>query len=299
MSAATNILPIDAKITTKNVQNLLKKYDSDGAYILEKQRKAGSDILVWFSGGSQILDFVVTAVHEETHGYSFNYARNFGETAYFVGNKKTIYVSHTKVFKSKKMASSIPKKLRTFRYNTYVAARPDADISSNIKGAYGLMNEFMAYRAGMNTSVSMFSYLESQNADWDSWQTYIVSCENGRQAYAEFKYYILHYLYYAKKHYPDVYKGIVNNRAFCRTYKKLESSYAKLNKTYTEDLEKLKNILEKPGYTLEISDDDVMFSDEEGETGVGRFTEEYKALTEECGKKKYQSIHNVLVKRGS
>lgn len=32
-------------------------------------------------------------------------------------------------------------------------------------------------------------------------------CENERQAYAELKYYILHYLYYAKKHYQDIYKG--------------------------------------------------------------------------------------------
>ena len=51
-------------------------------------------------------------------------------------------------------------------------------------------------------------------------------------AYAEFKYYILNYLYYAKKHHPDVYKGIVNNKEFCKAYKTLESSYAKLIKEY-------------------------------------------------------------------
>lgn len=297
VSAATKIPPIDAKITTKNVQNLLKKYDPDGAYILQKQMQAGDDILVWFSGGGRILDSIGTAVHEETHGYSFFYARNFGEMAYFVGNKQTIYVSQTKVYESKKMAASIPKRLRTFRYDTYVA-KPSANLSSNVDGAYGFMNEFMAYRAGMNVSVSLFPYLESENADWDTWQVYINSCENGRLAYAEFKYYILHYLYYAKKHHPSVYRGIVNNRAFCRAYKKLESSYAKLNKAYIKDLEKLKDILEKPGYTLEISDDGVMLEDESGGTGLGRFTEDYKALTKECEKKKYQSIHNILIKRG-
>lgn len=297
VSAATKIPSINSKVTVKNVQNLLKKYDPDGAYILQKQIQAGSDILVWFSGGDRILDSVETAVHEETHGYSDFYARNFGETAYFVGNKKTIYVPYTKVYKSKKMAASIPKRLRTFRYDIYVA-KPSAYLSSNVDGAYGLMNEFMAYRAGMKTSVSMFPYLKSQNADWDTWQVYITSCENGRLAYAEFKYYILHYLYYAKNHYPDVYRGIVNNKAFCRAYKKLESSYAKLIKTYTEDLEKLESILEKPGYTLRISDENVIYMGEEIGSGPQRFTEDYKALTKECGKKKYQSIHNVLVKRG-
>lgn len=297
ISAATKVPPIDAKITIKNVQNLLKKYDPDGAYILEKQMKAGSDILVWFSRGSRILDSVEIAVHEETHGYGLSYAKNFRKTAYFVGNKKTIYVPYTKVYKSKKMAASIPKRLRTFRYDTYVA-NPSVGLSANVDGAYGLLDEFMAYRAGMNVSVSLFPYLESENADWDTWQVYINSCENGRQAYAEFKYYILHYLYYAKKHHADVYRGIINNQAFCRAYKKLESSYAKLIRTYTGDLENLKDVLEKPGYTLEISDDSIVLEDERGGTGVGRNTEEYEILTKECEKKKYQSIHNILIKRG-
>lgn len=298
VSAAVKAPSVNAKITTKNVQNLLKKYDPDGAYILQKQIQAGDDILFWFSGSSRILDSVSTAVHEETHAYSFHYARNYQEMAYFVGNKKTIYVPYTEVYESKKMAASIPKKLRTSRYNTYVA-KPTANLSSNVQGAYGLMNEFMAYRAGMNTSVSMFSYLKSQKAGWDAWKTYINLCENGRQAYAEFKYYILHYLYYAKKHYPNVYKGIVTNREFCRAYKRLESSYAKLNKTYTKDLQKLKKIIEKQGDTLEISDESVMLIHGRNGTGVGRFTTAYKVLTKELGKKKYKSIHNALVKKGA
>lgn len=77
----------------------------------------------------------------------------------------------------------------------------------------------MAYQRGMNTDVLLFPYLQKQNADRYAWSSYIIGCENGRQSYAEFKYYILHYLYYAKKHYPDVYKGIMNNRQFCKVYK--------------------------------------------------------------------------------
>lgn len=86
----------------------------------------------------RMLDGMNTAVHEETYGYSYSYGTySFSgkTTAYFVGNKKTVYVPHTMVYQSKEMAKTIPKRLRTFRYNTYVA-KPSAYLSSNVDGAY-------------------------------------------------------------------------------------------------------------------------------------------------------------------
>lgn len=296
--AAQKAPPLNAKVTAKNIQKLLKKYDPDGAYIMQKQIAAGNDICVWFSGQDRIIDSIGTAIHEETHGYSFRYAKYFNQTAYFVGNKKAIQVTHTKVYRSKIMARSIPGRLRTFRYNTYVA-KPDANLSSDVQGAYGLLNEFMAYQRGMNTIVLLFPYLKEQNADWEAWESYIYCCENDRQAYAEFKYYILHYLYYAKKHYPDVYKGIVNNRQFCRAYRMLEKNFRKCIRQYEKDLKKLKQIVDAhPGYWLEITDENIMVNYGDRGMGVGRFTADYRKLCKEVGKKKYKSIHNALIKRG-
>ena len=298
--AAQKVPSLNAKATAKNIQALLKKYDPDGAYIMQKQIAAGDDICVWFSGQGRIIDSINTAIHEETHGYSFRYAGNYNQTAYFVGNKKTVQVTHTKVYRSKIMAQSIPTSLRTHRYNTYVA-KPDANLASDVQGAYGLLNEFMAYQRGMNTTVLLFPYLQKQNADWKAWQSYISGCENDREAYAEFKYYILHYLYYAKKHYPDVYKGIVNNRQFCKAYKTLEKNFKKCIRQYEKDLKKLKRIVDaKPGgYWLEITDEHIMLRNSYGGAGIGRFTKEYKKLCKEMDKKNYKSIHNALVKKGS
>lgn len=51
----------------------------------------------------------------------------------------------------------------------------------------------MTYRASMNTVVSLYPHYGSQKLDWNIRPVYVRDCENGRLAYAEFKYYILHY----------------------------------------------------------------------------------------------------------
>lgn len=72
VSAASGIPGFKAKVTEKNILKILNKYDKDGAYIMKKQMEKGDNILTWFSGG-RMLDGMNTAVHEETHGYSYSY----------------------------------------------------------------------------------------------------------------------------------------------------------------------------------------------------------------------------------
>ena len=118
---AAAIPDLDAKVTKKNIQKILSKYDPDGAYIIKKQLAKGDDILRWYIPPDRIIDGINVTLHEETHGYQYayaKYAKGTVKTAMFVGKKKTIHVPVTKVYPSKKMAVSIPKGLRTFRYNT-------------------------------------------------------------------------------------------------------------------------------------------------------------------------------------
>lgn len=292
--AASGVPSIDAKASKNNVLKLLAVYDKDGAYILKKQIAKGDKIMRWFPGGSRIIDCIGTAVHEETHAYSYSHKKKKAK-AYFVGKKKTVYVPQTKVYKTKKMAKSIPGSLRTFRYDMYIA-RPAKNLSSNVEGAYGLLNEFMAYRTGMNTTVSLYPYYAGQEPDWDVWSVYIRDCENGKLAYAEFKYYILHYLSYAKKHHPKVYNGIIKNKKFCLAYRRIESSYVKLIKQYEKDLIKMQKLMADRGYEVRITDDEIdMFYNGYG-IGTGRYSSDYKKLQKELGKSKYKTIHKKLVK---
>ena len=296
---AASVPGFKAKVTETNVMRILNKYDTDSAYVIKMAKKAGdNDLMTWFDG-NRIIYGMDTAVHEQTHGYSFRYVTDYNQTAYYIGKKRTIRVYHTRIYRTKKMASSVPKRLRTTRFNTYVG-KPSANLASNVQGIYGLMNEFMAYRMGMSNTVHMYAYYRDQGAGWNEWMQYVNDAENDRQAYAEFKYYMLHYLYYAKKHYPTVYKGIINNKKFCRAYKSMEASYAKMIPKYEKQLSNVSKRMTKNGYHFVVTENQIFYYRPDG-TGVGvnRFTKAYKKLTSEMKKTKYRSLHKKLVKNAS
>lgn len=287
---------LNAKVTQKNIMNIMKKYDSNGAYILNNAIKNGDNILFWWSPGQRITDSIETAVHEECHGYTFMNAKNSinGEVIY-VGNKKGIQIKFTQIYNTKKMAKSIPKELRLQRYDTYVA-KPTANLSSNINGVYGLLNEFSAYCWGMNTNVSMYDYYDNFEDTPKVWKNYLSMSGGSTQlAHMEFKYFILKYLIYAKKHYPKVYKGIVHNKAFVKAYKKTDKKFAKLVKQYNNRLKKIVKKLEKNGYQSEYTGDSFTFYDKDGGgSGYGLFLDEYKLIQKELKKNKYQKIIKAL-----
>lgn len=293
-AASSRVPGLDAKITQNNILKILNAYDSDGAYLMKNRIAAGDDILTWFEGCSSILSGIDTAVHEETHIYSYASEKN-GKAAYYIGNQKIIYVPLTEIFPSQEMAASIPSSLRTFRYVAYIAD-PGENLASNVDGIYGLLNEFMAYRSGMNTIVSLYDYLIDEDADWDTWMLFINECENDMQAYAEFKYFILHYLYYAKQNYLDIYKAILQNTQFCKAYKKLESSYAKLLRQYQKDLTKLQKYYAKKGYTLTIKNSTISLTSPEKKTiTLSRCYSTYLKLEKQLNKTRYTNLHNKLL----
>ena len=266
---ASGVPGINARITRKNVMKLLNKYDKNGAYLLKSTNKY-SDYMNWFYTGQRIIDTVDVAVHEQCHVYTWNNVRSFYENNIYIGNKKKVRVKFTKVFRSKKMAKSIPRRCRTFRYPVYIS-KADSNLTANRDGIYGLMDEFCAYHWGMNDNIALYKYYKRYGLESDVWDTYVDIGLNGKQAYAEFKYYILHYLYYAKKHHPKIYKGIMANKNFRKAYRKTESHYAKLIRQFDESLI---SIGCDPDY------------DPYGEITV---------LFKELERKRYKAIHNELM----
>ena len=267
---AAGVPGIDAKVTKKNIMTLLNKYDKDGAYLLNSTEKS-NNYMSWFSKDERIINNLEVAIHEQCHHYTWSKSGSYKKISIYVGNKKKINVKFTKLFRTKKMAGSIPKRCRTFRYPTYIS-KPSKNLGSNIKGVYGLLDEFNAYCWGMHNAVSMYSYYMKNRSEYGIINDYIFLGLNGRQAYAEFKYYILHYLYYAKKHYPSVYKGIMSNKNFKKAYKKTEKRFAGLIKKYEKNLVDL------------------------GLDAYYDMTDEYKILCEELAKKRYVSLHKKLLR---
>lgn len=267
---------LNAPVTKENVVALLEEYDPEGAYIIKDSINHGEDITVWWYDGESILDSLETAVHEEMHRYTWNHGTwgwDYTIDGFYLGNGQTVNVRQTKVYPSVEMAQTIPQELRTFRYDTYVG-NPDPYMASSQDGAYGLLNEFTAYYWGAHNAERMYQYLIDNNASSEDWNLHFNLYGNGWVAYAEFKYYIIKYLDYAKTYYPDVYEGIIGNSEFVTVYNTIENLYAKQNQItiarmkevgnsmgmeylyefYIGDYNILTKELEKPEYQAVIKD---------------------------------------------
>lgn len=213
----------DAPVTRENILAVLDSLDPDGAYIIRatsSNSMFGDTLLSWWDsfgglmGNVSITDRLATAVHEECHMFT---SYDFFSDRFYIGNGESVSVRRTNVFDSAEMTATIPEALRTFRFNTYVGLEADALMSSRQFGVYGLMNEFTAYCWGTNNYVQTYDYRVSHGDR---------TMSNEWIAYAEFRYYILRYMLYAKANYPTVYQGILDNNDFCRAFITVDSIYA-------------------------------------------------------------------------
>ena len=212
-----------------SVLALAKIYDPDGYYILSDSIKRGrkGDIDFWCKGGANSAAASDVCVHEEFHGFVFennDYDWNTGQfiLSYYMGDGKIIQVPESPSFPTEQWASTLPANLRTFRYDTYVAAGGKND--SNTKGANGILNEFCAYYWGLHNQVQLYPFYEMNDGFY-----YVYSAvTNGIQAFTEFRFYMLGYLDYAKKNRNDIYQGFLSNQAFVNIYCIMERKYEHL-----------------------------------------------------------------------
>ena len=264
------------EITRENVLAVMDAYDPADAAILRDALDRDDDFLQWFSDGGSFLDEIGTCVHETFHGYCHR-ASSAPCRDFYWGDGETRRVYLTEIFSSEKMAGTIPQKYRTLRFDTYITPG-DEPIGSNISGIYGLMDEFNAYCRGMCAGVALFNCLKDQNASPEEWRQWVVDCESNQLAFAEFRYYILCYLTYAKGEYPQVYDGIVKNSDFIAAYSAVEKEFAEKIDLYNARLEALCAALEEQGYR--VRKDDRWFY--VGNRGIGRYVSDYNMLTVAC-----------------
>jgi hypothetical protein len=170
--------------------------------------------------------------------------------------------------------------------------------TANQYGAYGLINEFCAYYWGLQGTSSLMGYYRENAKEAAVWQYYVKSLGNNMDAYAEFKYWILRYMVYAKKNYPSVYKELLNNEAFCNAYTAIETQFAALIEENLEQLSELNDFLEPYGYTI-IPDGYVMFSSDGGNSSSGGGGAAYELLMEELKKDTYTSMDSTIKKHAT
>ena len=280
---------LSGEVNQDNVMVLLSAYDKDGAHLVGYGTDEGDDWLAYYNEGDRLIDSLNTVVHEECHIFT-----DVGEEKerIYEGNEKSTEVPYTEVFESKEMVDSVPEQCRGRRFAPYISEAQDG-LVSNVEGAYGLLNEFSAYSWGMNNVVAMYPYHERFADDTDTWGSFISNGASNRLAYAEMKYYLLHYLRYAKENYPDIYRQIMENKEFCLAYKDIDSRYAASIAEFEDDLPKIEEKLKQAGHEADhLSDAGEYFRIDSN--GLGLMTSEYNTFLEKMAKEPYASIHRKL-----
>lgn len=256
-----------------------------------------TSFLTWIGDRTEkgIIESLNTVVHESLHGFTSRYAYqllqetqpedySFGDeySAFYLSQQETFLVKHTEVFTSNLLKKHIPKDLRTFRYNPYIAPK-DNHLGSQIQGIYGLMDEWNAYYHGTKTAYDLFGYYRSKAKDKDQkvYLEHVSNLAGTYFAYYEFKYYILKYLDVAKTNYPEVYRDIMANEPLRKAYTEIDTRFNGLLSLFETRLDTIENLVTSDDYTSVFRQDGYYFI---GSSGVGLFSEEASKLKAELSK---------------
>lgn len=231
---------LDRTPDESEVLALTAQYDPDGYHILEDAVQRGDDFSSYIR--CDVLGSIDTCIHEMHHGYVFdngsvNRKTGMVDQTFYLGGGTDYSVPATKCFRTEVVTGSLPASLQTFRYDTYVS--PGNITDANQSGVYGLLNEFSAYYWGCNSYLALYPYCETVCTDPSDWMSYISGYANGRDAYAEFYYWTLLYLEYARTNKPKVYKAIIRNRAYCNCFSYFESNFRAQLASYEQTLDAL------------------------------------------------------------
>jgi hypothetical protein len=301
--------------TEKQAMELLKKYNSDGYFIINEYIKAPSNYK--FGGtsmrlsknnnfgryihGSRLQDIINslgTVVHEMNHGFTGIYALQkidkfeFGSDydCFFISGDEYYIVEHTETFPSKKFADEISDELRTFRFKTYISQAPKFQ-STQSSGIYGLLDEFNSYYQGTKTDFLMFDYYKNEtDGKPRDWQNYMSNFDGSFYAYTEFKFYILKYLIYAEKHEKELFNQILNNTSFKDAFNAVDKAFSEMISSYFDKREQILKSFEDKGHEVRLGE---KFTFIDG-AGTGNFMDVYNLLKNELDKSEYISMLKKL-----
>lgn len=245
--AADTVPEADDPINMANVLALLDAYSPDSAWIIRESRTSEAELKFWIGSNTfrNAWSGIDTAVHEQCHDFTNN---AWNAERIYTGDGEYITVPFTSRFDTIEIVPDIPEQLRTFRFDTYVNIDEEL-LASRQHGAYGLLNEFTAYYWGMRSSVELWDYYKALGQRIGA---------NVYPAYAEFRFYILRYMMYARDNHPDVYEAILANDAFREAFTFIDSSFGALvsdwieaggaNYLLRDDYDVLMDEMEKPEY---------------------------------------------------
>ncbi|MDH5178270.1 MAG: hypothetical protein OEZ39_19780 [Gammaproteobacteria bacterium] len=227
--------------------DVIKQYSPEGRFMIDTHREQTRKVcgvesehfVSFIKPEKKDLNYYIsltTSVHEMAHNFTsmmpasrakaIRPAGNmqwvyldspYGELAYYLSDKGVVFVPNTPTWPAREMDGDVPAELKEFTYKQYIIGQH----GSNVIGVYALLDEFHAYYHDHQMSERM---LRSKTLDFFEPGDYL--------NFLFFKYYILAYLEYGRRHHQGMYQDILANRAFVQTFLDIHDRFEKLHRDH-------------------------------------------------------------------
>jgi len=230
---------------------------------------------------TEILGSMGTNVHETAHGYFgdniYLYAREHhlamdwdNVNGYlYLSPSESFFISFPKkmLFPSRELVREIPRELRTFRFDTYVAGTT----STQGQGVIGLLDEFHAYYHGSRCKFDLFpDYAEAEGSEINGLLEWIRDIQSEMTAYYEFDFFIREYLLKMRESCPEAYGSLRKCDSFTEAYRAVHRAYSGLIRDYEKRImDEIARMNASGGATAEIRDGTLWITSADGTRSRG------------------------------
>lgn len=230
----------------KTLLNIASNYSPTAHTVFKNVGKYKFQKYIHYKTIGYILEYYEVPVHEATHYYNSIVRRkwvekNEGEfnrgAGYFIYPSIEIGMNYTPVYNSQELndiiADSIKEKIDN--YDLYIGGDRVKNMSSQINGIYGIMDEFVAYSTGTQSTLELYDYhlanTENGFENLAQWRSYLLNVSAGVIDYYEFLLFIHWYLENSKNAHPEEYEKLMGN-------KNLRVVFTLANNNSTETIQK-------------------------------------------------------------
>ncbi len=276
---------------------------SDGR-IATTEKSVGTFFYLEGKSKLDLFASMATNVHEIAHAYCglniFRHARENGlkldmnkaEEFFYFSRGRSFFISFPlrSLFPSRELKASIPKPLRTFRYDTYI----DGITSTQSEGVIGLLNELHSYYLESKFCLEMLEPYKTAIGS-EAWGLFewVHNTQSKMTAFYEFDYFIKEYFLLMKHKYPSSYNELKRYRPFVEAYNDIRTSYEELVSNYLlkikSEMAKL-NSSGKAEVTLEGYDLWVREGSSVSSTGTPVFSKDLEILAPVLESDRYKEI---------
>jgi|GEM_PF-485373 len=259
---------------------------------------------------TEILGSMGTNVHETAHAYFSNNIFLYAQEHHlamdwdnvngflYLSPSESFFISFPQkmLFPSRELVREIPRELRTFRFDTYVAGTT----STQGQGVIGLLDEFHAYYHGSRCGFDLFrAYAESEGSEISGIIEWVGDLQSQMTAFFEFDFFIREYLLKMNESYPEAYRSLRLCDSFTESYHAVHRAYEGLIREYEERIKlEITRLNASGGATAEIREGTLWITTADGTRSRGAtvFWEDRATLEPVLKSGRYNVIESDFLK---